>query len=212
MPLNCSFGIVTERREIGPRTVRSICQLSWKQWDADVTIIFAVRRAGCGACREHALQLNDIVSQLKNESIDEEASLRSDAPSVEPLLRTRQVELVGVVKETGVDDDALLDFYEKYFMKHQLYKDSKWQIYNAMGPRKLSVARLLTQTARLARRYRKKNIVNVPFGGDIFTQGGVLIFDKEGVLRYAYLERYGDKLPEEEIKAAVRAAGRAFEP
>jgi hypothetical protein len=200
-PLNCAFGLVSERKDIGPRTVRSICRSARKDRGADVTVVFAVRRAGCGACREHALQLNDIVNQLQSEPLAENF-----------ILRPRRVALVGVVKETGVDDAALVDFYEKYFKKNKLYKDPKWQIYNCMGARKLSVMRLLTQAARLSCRYRKKNIVNIPFGGDIFTKGGVLIFDKYGTLRYAYLESYGDVLPEEEIKAAIRAATIAQRP
>jgi hypothetical protein len=46
----------------------------------------------------------------------------------------------------------------------------------------------------MIKRYNKNKINNVPFGGDIRTQGGVLIFDKQGELRYAYHENYGEEL------------------
>ena len=40
---------------------------------------------------------------------------------------------------------------------------------------------------------------------DIWTQGGLLLFDKRGKLRFAYYESYGDELNIEEIRRAIRA-------
>jgi hypothetical protein len=180
LPVNCSFSIVTERHDLGVSTVRDVCESSRRAAVADVTILFAIRRAGCGACRTHARDLHELV------------------------LSDGRVALAGVIKETGVDDQALLDFYETYFGKHQLYKDEKWQLYNAMGARKIRLLRLLTKAPRMARRYKQKDVVNIPFGGDIFTQGGVLVFDAHDTLQFAYLENYGDDLPMEEIKKAIQ--------
>ena len=56
---------------------------------------------------------------------------------------------------------------------------------------------------KLTIRYRRKKIENVPFGGDLFTQGGVLVFDKEGNLRFTYHERYGEPFDVKLLKDAI---------
>jgi hypothetical protein len=61
------------------------------------------------------------------------------------------------IKETGVDNAAHLDFYETYF-RFPIYKDPKWDIYHAMGGRKISTWNALTNTAKLLKRFNKKNI------------------------------------------------------
>jgi hypothetical protein len=53
-------------------------------------------------------------------------------------------------------------------------------------------------------RYHEKNIKNVPFGGDIFTQGGVLLFDVTGKLRYVYYEQYGEELDVQALTWALQ--------
>ena len=52
------------------------------------------------------------------------------------MLLTDPEEAATFVKETGVDDVGLLEFYEKYF-KFPLYKDDELQIYKAQGNRKI---------------------------------------------------------------------------
>ena len=39
--------------------------------------------------------------------------------------------------------------------------------------------------------YLQHNVENVPLGGDLWTQGGVLVLDRHGNLRYTYYENYG---------------------
>jgi len=44
--------------------------------------------------------------------------------------------LFAVVKETGVDDAGLLEFYEKYY-SYPTYRDADWSFYTALGNKKL---------------------------------------------------------------------------
>lgn len=156
-----------------------------EQSDKDITVLFAIRRPGCGMCRDHGLRL---------------AGLVHDKPNVN---------LIGVIKQTGVDDAALMEFYTDYF-NFPLYKDEKWDLFiNTCGDRKISLWRLITLSPRLEFRYAKKNIRNIPFGGDIFTQGGVLIFDKQGKLRFVYYETYGKDLDLEAIGWAIEEARKS---
>jgi hypothetical protein len=147
---------------------------------SDVTVLFAVRRPGCGACRGHGRQLTE-------------------------LARLENVSLVGAIKETGVNDPALLEFYNEYF-KFPIYKDEKWNVYTAMGGRKISIRTFLANGNRMRKLFNKNQIKNAAFGGDAWTQGGVLIFDKEGDLRYCHYENYGEDFNLEELRAAVKAA------
>lgn len=179
IPVNCSFDIVTERTT-NTIPLKPMTGQERRVVQSDVTVLFAVRRPGCGSCRFHGRQLTELAKQ-------------------------ENICLVGAIKETGVDDPSLLEFYQDYF-KFPIYKDEKWNIYNAMGGRKLSVRKLLGNANKLRKRFRKNAIKNVPFGGDIWTQGGVLIFDKQGELRYCYYEDFGDELNIEELRAAVQAA------
>jgi len=85
-----------------------------------------------------------------------------------------------------------------------LYKDERWDLFvHACGNRKLSVWKLIAKVPQLTLRYAKKNIRNIPFGGDLFTRGGVLIFDKMGKLRFVYNEKYGDEFDLEALRWAI---------
>ena len=147
--------------------------------EKDVTVVFAIRRAGCGSCRIHGLQVSELLKQ------------------------DDRINLIGAIKETGVDDDALMDFYQKYF-PFPLYKDRRWNLFqHAFGNRKVSIWRLLSSAPTLNKWYKERNVVNVPFGGDLFTKGGILIFDKLGQLKFVYYEKYGEELDMEAIKWAI---------
>lgn len=52
----------------------------------------------------------------------------------------------------------------------------------------------------------KKLIKSEGGGSDMRTQGGVLIYDRTGTLRYAYQEQYGEPLDMESIKVAIDEA------
>jgi hypothetical protein len=178
VPLDCSFGIVTEKED-KKIALQPMTRKERRVTGTDVTVLFAIRRPGCGACREHGLQLTELAKQEK-------------------------VCVVGAIKETGgVDHAGLLDFYDTYF-HFPIYKDSKWDIYHAMGGRKISVWQALTKTSGLLKRWKQKNIVNDSTGGDIWTQGGVLIFDKHGELRYCFYENFGDEYNMDELRNAIQ--------
>lgn len=57
-PLNCSFGVVTERDD-EIQTLSELVQMEAETVRAQATLVFAVRRPGCGGCREHGLQVRD---------------------------------------------------------------------------------------------------------------------------------------------------------
>jgi hypothetical protein len=179
IPVNCSFGIVSETPD-KKISLRAMTQKERKAVDREVTIIFAIRRPGCGACREHGLQLTKIAQE-------------------------EEVCLVGAIKQLDIHNKALLEFYEKYF-KYPIYRDEKWLIYHALGGRKITFWKLLTSARKLGKRYKEKNIQNIPFGGDIWTEGGILIFDQKGDLRYTYYETYGEEMNMVEIRKGIQDA------
>ena len=80
----------------------------------DVMIVFAIRRPGCGACRENGR----IIAELAEEE---------------------NVGCLGIIKHINVDNNALLDFYQEYF-HHPIYKDEQWKVYHALGNRILTKA------------------------------------------------------------------------
>lgn len=148
-----------------------------------VNVLFAIRRPGCGQCREHGMQLAEI---CKNNPA---------------------VTLTGVLKETIGIHQSIFDFYSKYFT-FPLYKDEGWNLYHTIGNKKLSLFKMVSKAPALEVRYAKKGIRNMPVGGDWFTQGGVLIFDKQGKLRFVYYETYGKPLDVEAIQWAIEQANK----
>lgn len=149
--------------------------------DNNVHVVFAIRRPGCGQCREHGMQLAHLVAD--------------DA-------RNPNVTLTGVLKETKGIQSSIRDFYSNYFT-FPLYLDEGWDLYHTIGNKKLSVFKMCARGPALEVRYAKKGIRNIPLGGDLFTQGGVLIFDKTGKLKFVYYETFGKPLDMEAIKWAI---------
>ncbi len=113
--------------------------------------------------------------------------------------------LLATVKETGADDEALLDFYEKYFARHVIYQDEKWKLYHAMGGRKIGTGKLVTGLLRSVRRHRANNIEasHNTTTVDTWMLGGVLIFDKKGNLMHVVEEDYGVALDIQAIKMII---------
>jgi hypothetical protein len=182
VPVNCSFGIVTEKED-KKIPLQRMTQRERRATGSDVTVIFAIRRPGCMMCREHGLQLTELAKQ-------------------------ENVCVVGAIKETGAHNAALLDFYQTYF-HFPIYKDTKWDIFHAMGGRKIRIWDLLKNMSKTKKRCDEKNIVGIPFGGDMWTQGGVLIFDKHGELRHCLYETCGDELDMNELRQAIQEARRS---
>jgi thiol-disulfide isomerase/thioredoxin len=180
IPMNCSFGVVTMKTEsVQPlqKAVKNMCRKDV----ADVAIIFAVRRPGCGYCREHGLQLSE-------------------------LAKEEDLAMMGVVKGNSIVDENLLEFYSGYF-RFPLYSDETWSLYRLMGDRRLSVGKVLKGLLSSAgKRLSKKNIVNrVSTKEDGLTEGGLLILDARGTVRYCYNENFGKELDVELLREAIRA-------
>jgi hypothetical protein len=131
-------------------------------------------------CREHGQQLSELM-----------------APNVT---------LMGVVKETGVDDVGLLEFYQKFFM-FPIYQDSERKLYESFGNRKIAlrtwnpikiVKGYFELKGRIGEKQIQGNLV-----GEGMVQGGVMVFNKEGILHYAQQEEIGNELDMEAIRAAI---------
>jgi len=177
-PLNCSFGIATERGSAVP--LKPTVKKEWKVSKAEVTVVFCVRQPGCSLCREHGAQL---------------------AP-----LADGNVSLVGVVQDVAYDCEALLDFYSDFF-RYPIYKDHKWKIYNLLGSRKLSFLDILKKVPTAYKRVKFKKIRSRSvMKGDFFTQGGVLVFDKNENLVFTMLEEFGKEFDMDAIRLAIKEA------
>ena len=148
-----------------------------------VNVLFAIRRPGCGQCREHGMQLAEICQSNPN------------------------VNLMGVIKDTVGIHQSIFEFYSNYFT-FPLYKDEGWNLYHTIGNKKLNLFKMVSKAPALEVRYAKKGIRNIPFGGDLFTQGGVLIFDKQGKLRFVYYETYGKPLDMDALQWAIEQANQ----
>lgn len=182
IPTSCSFGVVEEKPE-ATVPLQAMTKKERRLVRANVTVVFAVRRPGCGSCREHAMQLAELAETEE------------------------KVCVIGVVKETEQNHEALLEFYEDYF-RRPIYRDQKWQIYDALGNRKLSLMKVFTTTPKLLRRWNNKKIKTAKTSEDGLTQGGVMVFDKRGELRFVYQETYGEELDLERLREAINDARR----
>eukprot|EP00978_Attheya_sp_CCMP212_P025245 scaffold80865_cov55-Attheya_sp.AAC.8 len=150
------------------------------------SVCFVVRRPGL--CREEGLALEKVAAQ-------------EDTPF-------DGFGLFGVVKETGVDDEGLVDFNTKYF-KRTLYLDTDLVFYNALGGRKLSVPswnplKFISTIKAIGTRAKEKGI-SQNLKGEGIVQGGVIIFGKDGAPKYVYEEDTWNEMPVDDIIAAVNA-------
>lgn len=113
--------------------------------------------------------------------------------------------LFGVVKEMGVDDEGLSDFYHSYY-KYPLYLDEERVFYGALGSRKMSFVSLMRLIPKsfgsLGTRLKKKGIEG-NFKGEGLLQGGVIVFNSNGDPVYSYKEITGEELPMDDILKAV---------
>ncbi|CAB9511934.1 family with sequence similarity 213, member [Seminavis robusta] len=148
--------------------------------NGQVTAVFCIRREGCGSCRDHGNQLKELYEQFPH------------------------LNLFGVIKNAPIKNDAALsEFYSKHF-PFPIYRDDQWDTFKFLGNRNLSIWKTLKCGKKLTKRYSDCKIKNALIGGDHFTQGGILLFDKNGMLRYVYYERYGDRLDVDALKWAIR--------
>jgi hypothetical protein len=93
-PVDCSFGTVTTNT-IDTINFRDMVRKEHKRLttrrDSGVMLVFAIRRPGCASCRLNGRILTEVLAE-------------------------QDVGCVGIVKETGVDDDALVELYRTYFL------------------------------------------------------------------------------------------------
>ena len=178
-PLDCNNGYVSELPQMDfDSAMKKEARNAGRNEQDVVTVVFVVRRPGCVACREHGLQLSDLVMEFAN------------------------VSLWAIVKETGVEEQGILSFYKDFFC-FPVYKDEKWMTYKAMGSRTLGLFNVIRRCMSAHRRWTDKGIPNRLKGGDIWMQGGILFF-KRGELRYAYEEDYGNEFDLADIRAAIQ--------
>lgn len=151
-------------------------------------------------CREEGQSLSQLTASASEGNDSSSASKNSN--------RLDGFELFGIVKETAVDDEGLLEFYNDNY-KFPLYKDDTLQFYNALGNRKLGLEtwnpfKLWRGMKEIGKRLESKNIQG-NYKGEGLTQGGVILFDKHGQVRATYLEKTAHELPIDDILAAAQA-------
>ncbi|CAB9521866.1 expressed unknown protein [Seminavis robusta] len=115
--------------------------------------------------------------------------------------------LLATVKETGVNDVGLLTFYKTFFQRYPVYQDEKWQLYHAMGGRKVGPFKLMYKLIKAQGRYFKKGFWHSPRNVKVLRSpwmtGGVLVFNKKGELTYALEESVGKPFDMERLQAAI---------
>jgi hypothetical protein len=184
--LNCQFGIV-KRRHASTVLLKDAMKHQRRTQAADVTMLFAIRQPGWAGCREHGLQLTELAAE------------------------DRKLALAATVKETGVDDQGLLEFYRDYFHSFPIYMDEKWQLYKAMGGRKLGILTILKGILGARKRFKQKNIKSSAGNSksEGWMAGGVLVFDKQGELIYVHEEQVGKPFDMDQLKLAIVEARRS---
>jgi hypothetical protein len=178
VPLECKDGAVLEKSPLNFESAMNHEALNAGRSIEDViTVVFVVRRPGCVSCREHGLQLSELIMEFRN------------------------VALWAIVKETDVEERGIVSFFKDFF-SFPIYKDEQWATYKAMGNRKLNLFKLIRRYLTARRRWLNKGIPNRIDGGDIWLQGGILFF-KRGELRYAYEEECGKEFDLSDIRSAI---------
>lgn len=179
-PLNLSFKIITARFE-REENLRHVLRYERHHQLGDVSVLFAVRSPGCDICKSHAIQL---------------AALAESDP---------KVNLLAVVKESGVDDKALLKFHGEDF-PHPIYQDHKRRIFKAMGNKKLSKMLVLRTTLGMPGKHMKGKTSRPVPKGDWWTKGGVFVFNQREELCSFHCEDADDKYDTLALKSAIEEA------
>ena len=114
----------------------------------------------------------------------------------------------GIVKETGVDNAGLSEFYNKYY-NFPLYRDVTLASYSAFGNKKITTGmswnplKLYRGYKELTARLKEKKDLEGNMVGEGMIKGGVFVLDPDGKVVYAYEESTGDPLVVEDIQAAM---------
>lgn len=143
-PINCNFGIVKampEKKQPVSNVVRKERSHSVKR---PVVLAYTLRHPACIACRETGQVLSQYVAN-------------------DPTLS-----FITIVKEVGVVDAALLEYFTDYGGHNPLYQDRRLGIYKAMGGQKVSVWELLFGLPLVCWRSRRTKV-----SGNMRETGGV---------------------------------------
>jgi hypothetical protein len=149
-------------------------------------IAYVIRRPGCVFCREEGVELMKLAEN--------------------PILEG--FNFLGIVKETGVDDEGLLEFGKSY--PYPIYRDADLKFYQALGNRKLSldtwnplrIVKGMFWLRDAVKRVEAKNLEG-NLKGEGFLKGGVVIFGKDGTQKYAYAEETFEEFPSSDILNAI---------
>ena len=118
------------------------------------------------------------------------------------------ISIFGIIKETGVDDEGLIEFSEKYFRDFPLYVDKSYAFYHALGDRKLGLSTLFNPLSIFGiicdtfQRIRNKSI-DGNLKGEGFVQGGIIIFGPDGKPVCMYQEQTGVDLQVTDLVVAL---------
>lgn len=141
-------------------------------------------------CREHGQQLSELASLATKTSDD--------------------FGFWGIVKETGVDDEGLMEFHNTYF-DFPLYRDVDLSAYAAFGNKSIlsnmttwNPFKLYRGFQELNKRLKEKSLEG-NMKGEGLTKGGVFVLNPDGEVVYAMEEMTGSSLDMDEIKAAMDA-------
>jgi AhpC/TSA antioxidant enzyme len=183
-PLDLSFGTVRER-DTQTNLLRAsqtvIRQAVVKAPKAKATVCFVVKRPGCVLCYEQGAALSSLISEFAD----------------------HQVGGWAVVKEINVDNDGLLNLYQTYF-RFPFFRDERLALYSALGDRRVGLIHNPFKFLNMRKRLDKKGIKGNMIGkGEGMILGGVLVFNRNGHIRYAYQEQFTRELPIDEIRAAI---------
>lgn len=183
--VDCNFDMVKPQLQT-TTDLKSAVRKERREKKGDVSILYAMRHPACCMCRQ------------KGRALAEFAATDS------------KIAMATVVKDTGKVDRALLTYYKKYGNRNTIYMDPEWGIYKAMGGRKVPFFRFARKIVRSAiKNWRGNAVADVSqaLKSDLWTQGGVLFFDRRGYLVHVIYEpQFGDDLNMDEVKQAVQKA------
>lgn len=119
-----------------------------------------------------------------------------------------QFKLFGTVKEVGVDDEGLAEFHNDHF-DFPIYKDDDLVLYNDFfGKRSIKLTtynpmKLYRGYKDMNKRLKEKNL-DGNLKGEGMIQGGLILFDKSGVAKFAYEEVIGTPINIDDVVAALK--------
>ena len=119
----------------------------------------------------------------------------------------RDFGIIGIIKETGVDNEGIAKFHRDYF-NYQLYCDKTYAFYQALGDRKVGVQfafnplALLDLLCNAYSRLTSKGVEGNMLG-EGFTQGGLIFFGTDGKPKFSYEEETGKDVPIQELVKVI---------